>query len=144
MSTHSLLASLGGGFIIGLAATLLLFFKGRIAGISHIVAGLWSLDLAEFAWRASFLVGLLVTGFVLAHSHPDLIGVPPANRSLGLMATSGFLVGFGAFLGNGCTSGHGVCGLGRRSLRSLVATLTFMSTGILTVAIFNHLGEVTL
>ena len=144
MSTHSLLPSLGGGLLIGLAATLLLLFKGRIAGISQIVAGLWTLDPADLAWRASFLVGLLVTGFVLAHSHPDLIGVPPANRSLGLMATSGFLVGFGAFLGNGCTSGHGVCGLGRRSLRSLVATLTFMSTGILTVMIFNHLGEVSL
>lgn len=144
MSTHSLLASLGGGLLIGLAATLLLLFKGRIAGISQIVAGLWTLDLAELAWRASFLVGLLGTGFVLAHGLPDWIGAPPANRSLGLVAISGFLVGYGAVLGNGCTSGHGVCGLGRRSLRSLVATLTFMSTGILTVAIFNHLGELTL
>lgn len=136
-----MLVSLGGGLLIGLAATLFLLFNGRIAGISNIVSGLWTWNFREFSWRAVFLAGLLSGGAVMVHWRPDLIGSPPADRSLGLIALSGFLVGLGANIGNGCTSGHGVCGLGRRSLRSLAATLTFMSTGIITVAVIKHCGN---
>ena len=136
-----MLVSLGGGLLIGLAATLFLLFNGRIAGISNIVSGLWTRNFKDFSWRVVFLAGLLSGGAVIFLWRPALIGSPPADRSLGLMALSGFLVGLGATISNGCTSGHGVCGLGRRSLRSLAATLTFMTTGIITVAIIKHLGN---
>lgn len=133
--------SLGGGLLIGLAATLFLLFNGRIAGISNIVSGLWTWNFKEFSWRTAFLAGLLGGGTMIWGWHPELIGSPPADRSLGLIALSGFLVGLGACISNGCTSGHGVCGLGRRSLRSLIATLTFMTAGIITVALAKHFGN---
>ena len=136
----SALTSLAGGLLIGLAATLLLLCNGRVAGISNIVAGLWTRNAHELAWRGAFLLGLLGGGGLLWLWRPALIGAPPAGRSLLLMACAGLLVGLGAGLSNGCTSGHGVCGLGRRSLRSLIATLTFMMTGIATVAILHVYG----
>ena len=133
--------SLSGGLLIGLAATLFLLFNGRIAGISNLVAGLFTTDRQALYWRLAFLAGLLGGGALLWAVRPELIGTPPANRSLGELALAGLLVGLGACISNGCTSGHGVCGLGRRSLRSLVATLTFMVTGILTVTLLKHFGS---
>ena len=126
-----------GGLLIGATSVALLYFLGRIAGISGIV---WDAISAQpdNAWRWLFIVGL-ICGPVLFHL---LAGVPnPANSPLPWWqaVAGGLLVGFGVKLGSGCTSGHGVCGIGRLSPRSLVATLTFMATGIGTVYVFRHL-----
>jgi uncharacterized membrane protein YedE/YeeE len=127
---------LTGGLLIGLSATFLLLLNGRIAGISSIVGGLWSSRRGNVSWRWLFTLGLLTGGVTLWAFHPGAFGQPPA--SLAVLAFSGLLVGFGARIGNGCTSGHGVCGLSRRSLRSLVATLVFIATAMATVYLTNH------
>ena len=127
-----------GGILIGSAAVLLLWLLGRIAGISGILWGAVS-GAAENSWRWLFLLGLLL-GPLLYHT---LSGTPyPQASSLGFAPAiaGGLLVGFGTRLGSGCTSGHGVCGLGRLSLRSLAATLTFMATGIITVFCIRHIA----
>ena len=132
MNTY--LMPLTGGILLGVSAMWLLLSLGRVAGISGIAWG--SLAGPERVWRTLFLVGLLFGG-LLTHS---VIGQPvPAESTtpLWLIATSGLLVGFGTRMGDGCTSGHGVCGLGRRSPRSLVATLTFMTLGVITVFIMQ-------
>jgi len=133
------LAPLAGGLLIGLAASLMLLLNGRIAGISNIVGGLWSSQANDVSWRWLFVFGLLGGGATLAVFQPQAFGQSPA--SLGTLAVAGLLVGVGASVGNGCTSGHGVCGLSRRSLRSLVATLVFMSTAIVTVYVTRHVSE---
>ncbi len=127
-----------GGAIIGLSASWLLLTKGRIAGISGIVGGLLGTWSAESAWRLSFLLGLFTGGAVLVATMPGAI-VAPSGRSLAVVALAGVLVGYGTRLGSGCTSGHGVCGLTRFSPRSVVATLTFMSTGFLTATLLGGL-----
>ena len=127
---NAYLMPLTGGVLLGLSAMWLLLSLGRIAGISGIAWG--SLAGPERAWRWLFLTGLLAGG-LLTH---NVIGQPvPAESAapLWLIAASGLLVGLGTRMGGGCTSGHGVCGLGRRSLRSLVATATFMALGVVTV-----------
>jgi uncharacterized membrane protein YedE/YeeE len=126
------MVQLFGGALIGLAALLLLFWNGRIAGISGIVAGVLRPAAGEVAWRVAFLGGLLTGGVLLAVVYPDALTLS-APRSLALVALAGVLVGYGTRLGSGCTSGHGVCGIGRLSPRSIVATLVFMATGALTV-----------
>jgi hypothetical protein len=131
---NAYLMPLTGGVLLGLSAMWLLLSLGRIAGISGIAWG--SLAGPERAWRWLFLTGLLAGG-LLTH---NVIGQPvPAESSapLWLIATSGLLVGLGTRIGGGCTSGHGVCGLGRRSPRSLVATATFMTLGVITVFIMQ-------
>jgi len=129
-----------GGALIGLSASLLLLANGRIAGISGIVGGLLRPTPGDSSWRLAFVGGLLFAGLALSFVMPDSIA-GPSERSLGAVAAAGLIVGFGVRLGNGCTSGHGVCGLSRFSKRSLVATLTFMGTGVLTaVAIQLGLG----
>ena len=135
MQVTLLRASLGGA-LIGAAASGLLLVNGRIAGISNIVAGLmpWR---DEVGWRWAFVSGLLSGGVALSILDPGVFTASP--RSLPVMAVGGFLVGFGARLGNGCTSGHGICGLSRFSKRSLVATLTFMATAGATVFVVHHL-----
>lgn len=131
------LRALGGGLLIGLSATLLLLFNGQIAGISGIVNGVMRFRTAEL-WRWLFLLGMLGGGLLyeygLAVESTPLPDAPPWVMLLG-----GGLVGVGTRMGNGCTSGHGVCGLGRLSIRSLVAVLTFMATAIATVFITRHL-----
>ena len=132
------LIPLAGGALIGLAATLLLLANGRIAGISGIVWGAVS-DRADGLWRWLFIAGLIL-GPVLTHG---MVGVPvplPNPAPWWVIVIAGLAVGFGTRLGSGCTSGHGVCGLGRLSTRSLVATLTFMGTGIATVFIVRHVS----
>lgn len=126
-----------GGTLIGLAAALLLAFNGRIAGISGIFGGVLLPKPGEVRWRAFFLAGLVLGGLALRAFHP---GAFPAEISGGVpaIALAGLLVGFGTSLGSGCTSGHGVCGLSRFSARSLVATLTFMATGALTVFVVRN------
>ena len=131
---NAYLMPLTGGVLLGLSAMWLLLSLGRIAGISGIAWGF--LAGPERAWRWLFLTGLLAGG-LLTH---NVIGQPvPAESSapLWLIATSGLLVGLGTRIGGGCTSGHGVCGLGRRSPRSLVATATFMTLGVITVFIMQ-------
>ena len=131
------LASTIGGMLIGLAAVMMMALNGRIAGISGIVGRL----LPPFAdgepsGAASFVLGLLLAPLVYA-----VAGAPFAQTVSGnvvLMAASGLLVGFGAAVGGGCTSGHGVCGMARLSPRSIIATATFMATGFLTVFVMRH------
>ena len=130
-------ASLIGGAMIGLAASLLLLGDGRIAGISGIVGGLLNPAAGDTAWRVLFVAGLAVGGLGLRLVDPALLRMD-LDRSAGALVTSGLLVGFGTALGNGCTSGHGVCGLSRGSSRSLVATLTFMATGVLMAWLVGH------
>jgi uncharacterized membrane protein YedE/YeeE len=133
------LPALIGGAMIGLAASGLLAFGGRIAGISGIVGGLLRPRAGDIAWRAAFVLGLIGGGSLLRLADPaalTLAGAPP----LPLLVLAGLLVGFGTHLGNGCTSGHGVCGISRGSPRSLVATLAFMLTGALTVWLTRMLG----
>lgn len=126
-----------GGALIGLASALLLLFNGRVAGVSGIVGGLTS-GHADRGWRAAFLAGLLVGGFVLVSMMPAAF-LPSARASWPLLVGGGLLVGYGTRMGSGCTSGHGVCGLSRLSSRSLAATLTFMGTGFATVYVVRHL-----
>lgn len=131
-------SSLAGGVLIGLAASLLWLGAGRIAGVSGILQGLVFRESSERAWRAAFLAGLLLAGLVLGFVLPEQISASP--RSLGWIALAGVSVGLGSYFGSGCTSGHGVCGVARVSARSLVATATFIATGVLTVAMLRSLG----
>jgi uncharacterized membrane protein YedE/YeeE len=126
-----------GGVLIGLSASLLLVGFGHIAGISGVVAGALRVRGGDFAWRVLFLAGLIGGGFVLGFFVPDRF---PAHvgASAPQLVVAGLLVGFGTRLGSGCTSGHGVCGIGRLSKRSLVATAIFMSTGAVTVFVLRH------
>lgn len=124
----SILKALAGGALIGLAASMSLFFAGRVAGISGITAGLVLPKPGDWTWRMWFVAGLFAGAAVLLVLAPEVIQ-GPSNRSTAALAVAGLLVGFGTRLGSGCTSGHGVCGLSRFSGRSLVATCTFMATG---------------
>jgi uncharacterized membrane protein YedE/YeeE len=127
-----LVASLGGA-MIGAASALLLLAYGRIAGISGIAGGLVQRSIPDRAWRIAFVSGLGAAGVIAAVFAPGAIGAPVRSPLAILIA--GLLVGFGSRLGNGCTSGHGVCGLSRWSARSLVAVVTFMTTGAITAMI---------
>jgi len=132
-------SSLLGGVLIGLASGLLWFAGGQIAGISGIVGGLLPRWGQGTSWRVAFVAGMLLTAIALQAVWPGafaLAGLP----GLGVMAIGGLLVGVGTRLGNGCTSGHGVCGIGRGSARSLVATLIFVLVGGLTVWGMNQLA----
>jgi uncharacterized membrane protein YedE/YeeE len=122
-----------GGSLIGLGATILWAGLGRIAGISGIVGGLFSTRSGDRAWRLAFVAGLLGVGACAALLWPTTVATS-ADRGPVAMLVAGVVVGFGARLGSGCTAGHGVCGLSRGSFRSLVATLVFMTTGILTAS----------
>ena len=130
-------AALAGGVLIGLAAAMLLLFNGRIAGISGIVGGLLRPTRGDVTWRAGFVAGL-----VLAPLAWLLFGALPklhVDAGLPVLVVAGLLVGIGTRVGSGCTSGHGVCGLSRGSLRSLAATGTFMATGFAVVFLVRHL-----
>jgi uncharacterized protein len=139
MADFTPLASLAGGAMIGLAAVLLLLVEGRIAGISGIAARLLP-PVEKNGWpgRFAFLAGLTIAPVAIAWMTGEraMVFLPQGPV---LLAIAGLLVGFGAVLGNGCTSGHGVCGLSRLSVRALFATLTFMSTAAATVFFVRHL-----
>lgn len=130
-------SALAGGVLIGAAAAVLLWFNGRIAGISGIFNGLLHPQRGETAWRALFVVGLIAGAGLHALVNPAGY-TPRADFPLAMLVLGGFLVGFGTRMSGGCTSGHGVCGLGRLSPRSLVATLTFVATGVATVFLVRH------
>ena len=129
-------ASLVGGLLIGIASVWLLAANGRIAGISGILHGLFAQPPGDRAWRTAFIAGLIAAGFAWH------LFVAPAevrgNFGLGWAAAAGLLVGFGTRLGGGCTSGHGVCGLGRFSMRSLVAVAVFMAVGVVAAVVTRH------
>jgi uncharacterized membrane protein YedE/YeeE len=130
-------SGLFGGMLIGVAAAMLLFLNGRIAGISGIVGGmLVSRVRGLFGWRTAFVIGLLLgaSGYALAMG-----GVPVGiEASMPALVVAGLLVGFGTRLGSGCTSGHGVCGIGRMSKRSITAMAIFFGVAIATVFIIRH------
>jgi uncharacterized membrane protein YedE/YeeE len=138
MENFTPLASTAGGALIGLAAALLLLTLGRIAGISGIFGEVIASRPGEGLWRLAFVLGLVAGGLAASLALPGAFAIE-VERPLGVVALAGLLVGVGTRLGGGCTSGHGVCGLSRLSPRSLVATLTFMTTGGLTVFVVRHL-----
>ncbi len=133
------LLSTAGGLLIGLSAALVLLCQGRVAGISGIFEGVLGRPSADtgWGWQAAFVAGLLAGGAALAVLHPDGFAVTVERSPVAIVA-AGVVVGFGTRMGAGCTSGHGVCGIGRLSRRSIVATLTFMATGALTAAVVTH------
>jgi len=126
-----------GGALIGLSAALLMLFNGRIAGITGVFAGLIDPLATDRGWRAAFIVGLIVaplSAALLGYTIP----VPRLPTSFVTLAVAGVLVGFGTRLSNGCTSGHGICGIARLSPRSLTATAVFMAAAIIVVAVSRH------
>lgn len=137
------LASLIGGVIIGVSALLVLVLFGRIAGISGITTAGLLTPAKDCVWRVAFLFGLVFTPWVMTKLGQDQWGLGflstlPVSDNLAGMALAGLAVGVGTVMGSGCTSGHGVCGLGRRSVRSLVAVVVFMASAALTVAVVRH------
>lgn len=139
MSFTGSLLSLSGGVLIGFASALLLLAHGRIAGVSGILAGIVSPRTSNRDWRVAFLLGLVVGGAALAVVLPNAFHAP-AHVNAAILVAGGVAVGLGARVSGGCTSGHGVTGIGRLSKRSIVATTTFMATGMITVALVRVLG----
>jgi len=129
------LTALIGGLLIGAASMVLWLLVGKIAGVSGIVGNI--VGRTHKLWHWMFVVGLMLGGLVFAYTHP---GVTPVREGMSpvLLAVAGLLVGLGTGIGSGCTSGHGVCGMGRLSGRSLVATCIFMCVAAIVVAIRNH------
>ena len=125
-----------GGVLIGVSSGIMLLFNGRTTGISGIFSGLLFKREHEETWRSYFLAGLIFGGFVLQYLNPELFE-NTTGRSLLVLVTSGLLVGIGSKLGRGCTSGHGVCGIGRLSVTSLVATVVFVLVGMFLVSIVH-------
>jgi len=139
MESFTPIASTVGGVMIGVAATLMLLLHGRVAGITGILAGV--LDKrkpGDVSWRTLFFAGLIAGGIIMAFAMPQGFDIDIVRSPWAVIA-AGLLVGFGTRLGNGCTSGHGVCGISRFAPRSLVATGTFILTGAITVFVVNHL-----
>ena len=137
---HSYLLALLGGMLIGLSVSLMLLWNGRVTGISGIVYGATVKSVKkDQAWRWYFIVGLILGGLMLQFIYPDAFG-EGLRTEIWTVVVAGALVGFGTVLGNGCTSGHGVCGISRLSLRSLVATAVFIFAGVLAVFLFRQLG----
>ena len=126
-----------GGALIGLSAVLLMLLTGKIAGISGIFAGLLNVRSDDRAWRMAFIAGLILVP-VIAGSIGYGMTQPRLPASWAVIAVAGLLVGFGTRLGGGCTSGHGICGIGRLSVRSIAATIVFMVTAVITVAVTRH------
>ena len=137
MQDFTPVSGLAGGLLIGLAVALMLFLNGRVAGISGIVGGLFTLKVRENAWRLAFVVGLVLGALVYLWAAGATAPVRVVS-SLPAILAGGLLVGFGTRLGSGCTSGHGLCGMARLSRRSVVATATFFGVAMLTVFVTRH------
>ncbi len=136
--THSAyIASLSGGLLIGIAAAMFVLLNGRIAGISGILAGLLQASKGDKLWRVMFVLGMVIAPFVYRLAF-DLPAVTIEAGTIQLII-AGLLVGLGTRYGSGCTSGHGVCGISLGSIRSVAATLTFMTGGFITVYLTRHL-----
>ena len=130
-----IIQSLIGGSIIGIAVSLLLLFNGKVLGVSGILGELFNHPLSKNYWRLFFVLGLLISPLIYSIFHPIPLIEISSNKLLIIVA--GLLVGFGSRLGSGCTSGHGVCGLARLSLRSFIATMTFIFFGFVTVFVIQ-------
>jgi uncharacterized membrane protein YedE/YeeE len=136
MAPFDPVSALIGGALIGLASVLLMVFTGRIAGISGIAAGLLTMG-GDKGWRLAFIAGLIAApllGALVGHPLPP----PDMPASWAIVVVAGLLVGFGVRLAGGCTSGHGICGIARFSLRSVVATVVFVATAIVIVTVVRH------
>ena len=137
MASFDPISALLGGALIGLASVMLMMLIGRIAGISGILGGCLALASGEKTWRFAFVGGLIlapIASGLLGHSMPT----PQMPASWTMTVSAGLLIGFGSRLGGGCTSGHGVCGMARLSTRSILATVLFMTTAIVVVAVTRH------
>ena len=137
MNTHDYLMATAGGALIGTASVMLLWLNGRIAGISGILNGAFGKRWAESGWRVAFIGGLIAGGLIFQWA----TGASLFEREdfpVWMTITAGLLVGFGTRLGNGCTSGHGICGISRLSIRSIAATITFVLIGMLVATTINR------
>lgn len=130
-------SALLGGALVGLSASIFLLTHGRVAGISGLYGGIFRRSSPDRALRLAFIAGLLLSGIVVRVVYPAAFETT-WTATLPIAVVAGLLVGFGTQLGNGCTSGHGVCGISRFSGRSLVATGTFMAAGIATTFVVRH------
>lgn len=128
-----------GGVLIGISVSLMLLWNGRVTGISGIINGIISPVKGDTLWRFLFIAGLFLGGLVMKQMNPKVFE-NTISTEIWTTIVAGLLVGFGTILGSGCTSGHGVCGISRMSLRSLVATIVFMAAGIAAVFTFKKLG----
>ena len=140
MENFTPLSATAGGVLIGISVTLLLLFNGRIGGVSGIMNGALFAPKGDRIWRLTFLAGLVLGVFVFHLLAPDFT-VLRQGYPLLLLGLGGFLIGLGTRMGGGCTSGHGICGIANLSIRSLIATLTFMATGMITVYTIRHILE---
>lgn len=133
------LNALVGGVLVGTSVSLMLFWNGRVTGISGIINGILTSARGDTLWRALFIVGLVFGGLVMQLLKPDSF-VNTLDTPGWSVVVAGLLVGFGTIMGSGCTSGHGVCGMSRLSVRSIVATVVFIGAGIGAVVLFRALG----
>ncbi len=139
MENFTPVPAFAGGLLIGLSAVIMLLFNGRITGISGIMDGIViNSKSGDRVWRICFLLGLVLGGFLFKLIMPDSF-FPRDGFSVVLLITGGFIVGIGTRMGSGCTSGHGICGIARFSRRSILATVTFMLTGAITVYLIRHM-----
>ena len=134
MTEFEILMPLTGGILIGIAASMMLLFNGKVAGVSGIFGGMLFQQGEERAWQLSFIAGLIAGGVLLYIINAEFFE-NSSGRGLLAVTIAGLLVGIGTRIGGGCTSGHGVCGIGRLSGRSLVATVTFVLAGMAIVAL---------
>ena len=137
MANFTPLSAAIGGALIGLSAVMLMLLAGRVAGISGIAAGLLGIGSIDRGWRIAFIAGLILAP-IAALLAGYAVPVPTMPASWVVIVAAGLLVGFGARLGGGCTSGHGICGIARLSKRSIAATMIFMGTAVVTVALMRH------
>ena len=131
--------ALFGGIVIGISVSLMLYWNGRVTGISGIINGALHPTKGDTLWRVLFVLGLFLGGIVIGNLNPQAFE-NTVETSTAMTVVAGLLVGFGTILGSGCTSGHGVCGISRLSPRSIFATLVFISSGVAAVFIFRKLG----
>lgn len=133
----TIIFALAGGALLGLAISLMLLWTGRIVGVSGIVNGSLKYNKNDFGWRFGFIGGLITGGVALKIFYPESL-TSELHRTYLTIAAAGLFVGFGTVMGNGCTSGHGICGVSRLSPRSIAATLTFMLFGVLSATLFRY------
>ncbi len=139
MDTFTPVSGFLGGALIGIASILLLLANGRIAGISGILGGVLAPIRGDVAWRVLFIIGLWLGALIYSFAQGGL--AVEVQSGFPVMIVAGLLVGFGTRMGGGCTSGHAVCGIARSSMRSIVATLVFMGSAMLTVYVTRHLMQ---
>lgn len=142
MENFTPLAALSGGMLIGLATTFFLLSTGKVLGVSGMVEGMLTPSFQKFFKPAVFVVSMILGAFLVSVAMPDLIPSIKPNASLLAVGFAGLLMGFGARIGSGCTSGHGISGVARFSPRSIFATLIFFSTAALTVYLVRHIPEI--